>query len=116
MCLVVHDWYSFVMIQSKLYPCAHLSIDSHIVLHPPLYIGVYWIPAIEYSNMPPLLMKSVAQTNESHYTLTTRIILNNTFILIHINGDNQSASNNQLVWTTKQNNQSFKLLLNVWAI
>ena len=40
-------------------------------------------------------------TNIRHHILTTRIILNNTSILIHINGDNQSASNNRLVWMTK---------------
>ena len=61
-------------------------------------------------------MKAAALTNIPHHTLTTRIILNNISISIHINGDIQSVSNNRLVWTTKWNNQSFKLLLHVWAM
>ena len=48
------------------------------MLHPAVYIVVYWIPAIEQLNMPPLLMEPAALTNIPHYTLATQIIPNNT--------------------------------------
>ena len=82
----------------------------------PVYTVVVWISATQHSNMPSLLMKPAALTNIPNHTLITQILLNNTFILIHINGDAQSVSNNRLIWTTKYAHQSFKLLLNVWAI
>ena len=87
-----------------------------MVPHFPVCNVVNWINATDQLNAPPLLMKSAALTNILHHTLIARIIPNNTSVLIHINGDNQSVTNNRLVWMTKQNNQSFELLLKVWAI
>ena len=44
----------------------------------------------------------------NHYT--TRLIVNNMPILIHINGNNKSVSNNQKLSVAEYKNQTFKLL------
>ena len=69
-------------------PSIHISWPDF-----PVYTVVFWSPAIEHSKLQPLLMKRTALTNISHHTLITPIILNNPPILIHINGDYKSPSN-----------------------
>ena len=91
--------------------CDELKINCVLVYTPPsihiscpdfpVYTVVFWSPAIEHSKLQPLLMKRTALTNISHHTLITPIILNNTPILIHINGDNKSPSNNRMLSATK---------------
>ena len=39
-------------------------IDSHIVSYQPVYTAIFWYPAIERSNMQPLLIKKVNQTSQ----------------------------------------------------
>ena len=113
MTLVVFDWSTTLMNCVLVYtpPSIHISCPDFAV-----YTVLFWSPAIEHSKLQPLLMKPAALTNISHHTLITPIILNNTPILIHINGDNKSASNNQMRSVTNNKNQSFKLLLTFSAI
>ena len=77
-------------------PSIHISCSDF-----PVYTVLFWSPAIEQSILQPLLMMPDALTNISHHTLITPIILSNTRILIHINGDNKSASNNRMLSATK---------------
>ena len=94
----------------------HITIDPHTVPHHQVYIVIFWNPAIEYSNMTPLSINPAALTNRSHHTLTTQIIPNNTPMLIHINGDNELASNIRMLSATKLKHQRFKLLLHFWPV
>ena len=96
--LVVFDWSITVIICVLVYtpPSIHISCPDF-----PVYTVLFWSPDIEHPKLQPLLMKPAALTNISHHTLITPIILNNTPILIHINDDNKSASNNRMLLATK---------------
>ena len=96
--LVVFDWSIIVMYCVLVYtpPSIHIWCPDF-----PVYTVLFWSPAIEQSILQPLLMMPAALTNISHHTLITPIILNNTPILIHINGDNKSASNNRMLSAAK---------------
>ena len=90
------------MNKNKVYSSVQFPADSHTMPDSPVYTVLFWIPSIKHSNMPPLLMKPTPLTNISPHTLNTRTVSNNTSMLIvYINGDIQSVSNDQMLFVTK---------------
>ena len=86
---------------NKLYAYVHPLIHLHIVSYHPVYTALHWNAATKSWSLSSFFMKQAALTIIMHHTLTTPIKLNSTPMLIHINGDNESAFNNCMLLVTK---------------